>query len=304
MQGRVAVIGAGLTGLTAARRLADAGCAVMVFDKSRGLGGRLATRRTELGPIDHGAPGVPQELAAVLGGHVWADGPPGARCTGLPGASALVRPLAEGLDIRQETEIASLDRVAGRWQLGGSDGTDLGQFDGVILAVPAPQAVALLATVPEMAAGLSGVTMAPVWTLLLGFEAPTGLAQKAVDLPFPAGLAIPMLAKPGQSGAERWTVHAAPEWSAKWLELDKAEAAGRLLEMFRAATGLPMQPAYMQGHRWRYARTASPLGAPCAVNADGTLMAGGDWALGPLASHAVTSGEAMAARWLATDRRH
>ena len=243
MQGRVAVIGAGLTGLTAARRLADAGCAVVVFDKSRGLGGRLATRRTALGPIDHGAPGVPQEL-------------------------------------------------------GDSDGTDPGMFDGVILAVPAPQALALLGTVPEMTAGLSGVTMAPVWTLLLGFEAPTGMAQKAMDLPFPAGLALPMLAKPGQSGAERWTVHATPEWSATWLELDKAEAAGRLMEMFRAATGVSQQPAYMQSHRWRYARTASPLGAPCAVNTDGTVMAGGDWALGPLASHAVTSGKAMAERWL------
>jgi renalase len=303
MQGKVAVIGAGLTGLTTARRLADAGCTVVVFDKSRGLGGRLATRRTELGPIDHGAPGVPQELAAVLGGHVWTDGPPGSRCTGRPGASALVRPLAEGLDIRHETEIARLERVAGGWQLADSDGAGPGMFDGVILAVPAPQAVALLATVPDMAAGLSGVTMAPVWTLLLGFEEPTGLAQKTVALPLAAGLAIPMLAKPGQSGAERWTVHAAPEWSAKWLELDKAEAAGRLLAMFSAATGLPMQPAYIQGHRWRYARTARPLGAPCAVNADGTLMAGGDWTLGPLASHAVTSGDAMAARWLATDRR-
>tara|TARA_R110000787_G_scaffold9090_3_gene31964 strand:- start:11381 stop:12283 length:903 start_codon:yes stop_codon:yes gene_type:complete len=298
MQGRVAVIGAGLTGLTAARRLADAGCAVVVFDKSRGLGGRLATRRTALGPIDHGAPGVPQELAALLGGHVWADGPQAARCSGLPGASALVRPLAEGLDIRKETEIASLERVAGGWQLGDSDGTDPGMFDGVILAVPAPQALALLGTVPEMTAGLSGVTMAPVWTLLLGFEAPTGMAQKAMDLPFPAGLALPMLAKPGQSGAERWTVHATPEWSATWLELDKAEAAGRLMEMFRAATGVSQQPAYMQSHRWRYARTASPLGAPCAVNTDGTVMAGGDWALGPLASHAVTSGKAMAERWL------
>jgi len=43
---RVAIIGAGLTGLTAASLLRDAGVEITVFDKSRGLGGRLSTRRT------------------------------------------------------------------------------------------------------------------------------------------------------------------------------------------------------------------------------------------------------------------
>ncbi len=41
----VAVIGAGMTGITCARALADAGFDVTVFEKSRGLGGRMATRR-------------------------------------------------------------------------------------------------------------------------------------------------------------------------------------------------------------------------------------------------------------------
>lgn len=52
---QIAVIGAGMSGLTAARRLAKAGATVTVFEKSRGLGGRLATRRTDGGPADHGA---------------------------------------------------------------------------------------------------------------------------------------------------------------------------------------------------------------------------------------------------------
>lgn len=41
---RVAVIGAGVSGLSAARVLHDHGYQVRVFEKSRGLGGRAATR--------------------------------------------------------------------------------------------------------------------------------------------------------------------------------------------------------------------------------------------------------------------
>ena len=52
---RVAVVGAGMAGITCARTLAQAGCAVTVFEKSRGFGGRMATRHTEFGNFDHGA---------------------------------------------------------------------------------------------------------------------------------------------------------------------------------------------------------------------------------------------------------
>ena len=56
MTERIAIIGAGLAGLSAARALTAAGHTPVVFEKSRGLGGRLATRRTEFGPIDHSDP--------------------------------------------------------------------------------------------------------------------------------------------------------------------------------------------------------------------------------------------------------
>jgi hypothetical protein len=51
----VAILGAGIAGATAARRLADAGLKVRVFDKGRGVGGRMATRRIGAIQFDHGA---------------------------------------------------------------------------------------------------------------------------------------------------------------------------------------------------------------------------------------------------------
>jgi len=52
---RVAVIGAGVAGLVAARTLVDHGIEVTLFEKGRGPGGRISTRRSAAGRFDHGA---------------------------------------------------------------------------------------------------------------------------------------------------------------------------------------------------------------------------------------------------------
>ena len=55
---KIAIIGAGIAGLACARNLAQAGVQAVVFDKGRGIGGRVATRRAGNLRFDHGAPYV------------------------------------------------------------------------------------------------------------------------------------------------------------------------------------------------------------------------------------------------------
>ena len=50
----VTIIGAGLAGITCARALQTAGHRVVLLDKSRGVGGRIATRRLHGTHADHG----------------------------------------------------------------------------------------------------------------------------------------------------------------------------------------------------------------------------------------------------------
>lgn len=179
---RLAVVGAGPAGLAAAVAL-GLEARVTVFEKSRGVSGRAATRwRDAPGPdgeparwrYDHGAqylsPDADGRAAAFvrehagaglteLGGAVWpfdaagvlhpdeARQDPGPRWTYPDGVAGLGKRLVEargGLDVRLETRVARLERGPDGWGLEAEDGGRHGGFDAVLLTAPAPQTAALL----------------------------------------------------------------------------------------------------------------------------------------------------------------
>ncbi|MBL8067097.1 MAG: FAD-dependent oxidoreductase [Armatimonadetes bacterium] len=163
---RVAVVGAGMAGLGAARTLHAAGIATVVFEKSRGLGGRVATRR--IGPyvFDHGATiisprgteleqvildSLPREelveidrpIHMASGDRVTPVDPEGGklrRFSYRQGNNTLAKLLADGLDVRLETQVQSLEKSDHHYRIGGE------AFSHVVLTPPLPQAEALLAS--------------------------------------------------------------------------------------------------------------------------------------------------------------
>lgn len=296
MHGRIAVIGAGLSGLTCAASLQDAGRDVTVFDKSRGVGGRLSTRRVKDLSFDHGAPEATGDDPAFLDwisglGAVVRDG----AAIGLPGMSGLLKPLARTLDIRGGSEVAAVTRDGKGWGLRLTDGTRAAGLGAVVLAIPAPQALRLLpedGPVPMRA--LKSVTMAPVWTLLAAFEA----RVDAPDLIIDAGdiaRAERQSSRPGRSDSpEAWVVHFSFAFTRPHLEMERDAVLPLLLDNFADIAGPLPRQTYAAAHRWRFARTEVPLGAAYSGDAVTGLMAGGDWALGPNAIHAWKSGRAMA----------
>ena len=202
----IAVVGAGIAGITCARTLAQAGCRVSVFEKSRGAGGRMATRETEFGGFDHGAQyftvrdeRFEHALATASGlvrpwsansvqildgqGRVVAASLPAreAHWVATPGMNALVRQWAEPLThagrVMLDTRVAFIEEDkldAQRWQLqteGPGAGVHSG-FDAVVLAMPSTQAHALLRTSRQseaLQAALADVSVAPCWTLMVAF---------------------------------------------------------------------------------------------------------------------------------------
>ncbi len=319
-----AVLGAGLSGLACARSLADSGWSVRVFDKARGAGGRMSTRRADGRHFDHGAQyftvrderfegfveswrqnGLVSEWdgeIAVLGDEAkrWKDRRT-RRFVGVPGMNSICRHLAAGLDLTFETRVAGLDRVDGRWLLTSDGGAELGSYDSVVVSAPAPQTAALLKEpAPALAARAARVDMAPCWAVMASFPVPLRLG---FDGAFVHDSALSWVArnnsKPGRPDGEAWLLHASPDWSRAHLELEKEDAAKLLLAAFRTAVGgLDQDAAEVDAHRWLYALPTNPLTEPYLYDADLGLGACGDWCGGPRVEGAFLSGCALADRLL------
>lgn len=320
----VAVVGAGVSGLTCARSLADHGLQVRVFDKARGAGGRMSTRRAGAWRFDHGAQyftvrdaGFRARVAAwrrdglvapwtgriaVLdGGTTVTKADETERLVAVPGMSALCRHLAGDLDVCFETRVDGLERTADRWRLASSGGRDLGAFDAVVVSAPAPQAAALLeGAAPELAGRAGAVAMSPCWAVMAAFYEPLALGfDGAFVHRSPLAWVARNASKPGRRGGESWVLHGSPGWSERNLELEPAEAATRLLEAFSEAAGdLGSAPVHLEAHRWRYALPQTPLAEPCLFDAGLRLAVCGDWCGGPRVEGAFLSGRAAAERML------
>ena len=315
---RVAVIGAGMTGLACAGALHRAGAAVTLFDKSRRVGGRLATRRVDGLMFDHGAQyatardpafvSVMQAIAAAGNAAPWAAAG-GDRWSGVPGMSALATHMEQqGIGgLHAGRHVAFLHRDGHGWRVRHRDAAETrpglvsdtggdvaGPFDRIAVAVPAPQAVGLLQ--PHVfAAEAARAGMAPCWAAMLAFDEATA----APDLLRPDAGPLRWIARdssrPGRAAKpECWVAHATPEWSRTHLEQPTEAVLASLRAAFAAVTGIAATPRYAAVHRWRYALAEAPLGTPALWDAAAGLGVCGDWCLGARVEAAFLSGRALA----------
>lgn len=320
---RIAIIGGGMAGLSCARTLHEAGLDVTVFDKARGAGGRMSTRRSDTGHFDHGAQYFTVRHAAfdarVLS---WQEAGVIApwqgrivslprtlfgrtpttidRYVGVPGMSAVLRHMARDLDVRFTQRVTSLSYEQDHWWLETEEGPLDDIFTAVVLAVPAPQAVPLLASVPEWQAEVQTVEMTPTWAAMVSFEAPLDVAFDGAFIDHPLlGWAARDNSKPGRPDIESWVLHGTSDWSAEHLDEDPDGVAAKLLAAFTEVTGveLPSIEA-LRAHRWKYARTPRPLGKPCIFDVQRNLGICGDWCPGARVEGAYLSGLAVAEHFL------
>ncbi|MEY3213282.1 MAG: deoxyribodipyrimidine photolyase, partial [Pseudomonadota bacterium] len=282
---RVAVIGAGVAGLACARTLHDHGLPVVVFDKARGPGGRISTRRAEGGGFDHGAlyftardprfrrvveswlsegvvaPWEGRFVRVQVGGEQRSDTLQTERFVGVDRMSAVAAQLAEGLSFVPSVQINALHHDGRRFTLTDTAGGSYEGFDVVLLAVPAPQAAPLLALSPGLAAQAAEARLDPCHAVMLRLDAALDLGFDAARIEGSAlGVAARDSSKPGRAPGERWVLHGARAWSAAHLE-DPAEAVIQtLVRAFSEVAGVEVRPAEATAHRWRYALATGPFG--------------------------------------------
>ncbi|HWS28051.1 MAG TPA: FAD-dependent oxidoreductase [Xanthomonadales bacterium] len=314
----IAVIGAGIAGLSCATHLQQAGLKVTLLEKSRGPAGRMSTRRGDDWQCDHGAqyftarhPAFRAEVARwqragvaglwlprlqVIDGEATQDHDSSVeRFVGIPRMTVPARWLAAALSLRTLITITQLQRHADGWHLLSAEQGWLNDcFDAVILAVPAPQAVPLL---PQSATGLAALAGSAVmrasWTLMLRFSAPTDLAFDAAFVNRePLRWIARDSSKPGRTGAETWVLQASAAWSEAHLDSNKENVAPILLDAF-AELGGPAPNAWT-AHRWRYADTNPALDITCAWERETGVGLCGDWLNGGKIEGAWLSGQALA----------
>lgn len=175
---RLAIVGAGVSGLSAAWNLRAHPFEVTILEKSRGYSGRAATRGKYGARYDHGANFVvpstdrvrdllfeqlPTDDLHPIDGDIWTfdgDGtlqsPNGESddtemWTYAKGISTLGKLMARSIPAVKQTEtrIASLHRRDGVWTLADTDGGRYGPFDAVLMTPPAPQTAEILTASAE-----------------------------------------------------------------------------------------------------------------------------------------------------------
>jgi hypothetical protein len=363
MKKRIAIIGAGMAGITAARTLVKAGHDVQVFEKSAGPGGRMATQNTPLGSFDKGAqyftvrdvrfakalkevPGTQAIVkpwsatgVRVLDAHgavfEAANPPKDPHFVAQPGMNALLihwaQPLLAHQQLHIQTTIESIEVDAihpSRWQLRAQstlnpneniqtstlnqEGVIHSGFDQVILAIPSAQAAQLLrrssAKVHKthFIQAIDKVEMGPCWTLMMAYPqasqpnlnrwGPQWNCARSIHHRI-AWLSRES-SKPARGGIERWTVQASTDWSLEHLDDSDERVKAKLIKGFSELTGIYAEPSFSQLHRWRYAKTLTPLGHSYQWNAKLGLGTCGDWHIGHRVEDAFVSGLSLALEML------
>lgn len=315
----IGIIGAGISGLACARILVDHGLSVTVFDKGRGPGGRISTRRTEDATYDHGAMFMdgPDALfqrqlqrwasegavaqwqvrcaAVSQSGELKATGEQ-TRWVGTPTMSAVARAMARGIEVIAPFRVFKTSRDAAGWWCSDADGVRYGPYAHLVVSVPAPQAVPLVSSSTALVDVATSIHFAPCLVAMCRYGAPIPVPFEMLTFEDPVlALAVRDGHKPGRDAAgDAWVVHATAAWSDPHMLDSFADIGANLEACFRERLGGAFPAAeHHVGHCWRYSQVTRPAGAPFATDPRVEMSMCGDGLLGPEASHALSSGTAL-----------
>ncbi len=310
----IVIIGAGIAGLLAASELKKSGHRVVIVDKGRGVGGRLATRRIGQATFDHGAQFItarhPRFVAAIQewekagvvsewyrNSNAHSEGHP--RWRGNPAMTAIAKNLAKELTLLLEKRVVSLGYDSGRWKA-IIDNNEKIFANSVILTPPVPQSLELMKTgkinlSSQMKNQLMSITYAPCIAVMAIPDAP-------VKIPSPGGFAP-------KSGPIGWiadnyikkissipavTIHATASFSIENWNSDRIEIGKELLRA--AEPFLESDVLDYQVHGWRYSKPIGVAEKPCLILSESPpLIIAGDAFGGPSVEGAALSGWEAAA---------
>jgi renalase len=305
MKPSVAIIGAGISGLSLAHMLRPA-FDVTVFEKARGVGGRMATRYADPFYFDHGAqcftartrefqqflvPHCEAGTVAEWQGKVitlqegykptkrlWFE----KHLVATPNMNSLCKALAADVQVQLSTEVAPLPaaRTPQGWALHDKDGRALGEFSQVVSTAPPAQTQRLFGEHLPPGSKLEQARYYGCYALMIGLPTPwphAWIAAKLRDCPL-KWVSVNS-SKPGRNAAVTALVaHSRNNWAEAHIDDDVEEAGAFLRAQLEAITGLDTSGAtYFSTHRWRYAIVDETAKAGPYYDAQLGLASTSDW---------------------------
>jgi len=310
----IAVIGAGLAGLTFATRIKEY-ADITVFEKSRGIGGRMATRYATDYEFDHGAQyftakgkAFQKFLKPFIDEGLVEDWNPTlvtlsksvrkprssahASYVATPRMNSLAKRMAKELNLMGETHIEQVNGSAGDWTLTDKTGKFHGPYDHVVFAIPSHQATALVPGVFAHMANLQETKMEGCFSVMLGFDRNLDLG---FDGAFVEESSIGWISanhtKPARPSGTSILIQSRNDWAEAHIQEDRDEIKNMLIE---EASGLVHEELKIAGHkaihRWLYASTTKPAGAAFFLDEKNALSCIGDWCIKGRVEAAFDSG--------------
>ncbi len=305
----VIVVGAGLAGLAAARDLQNAGFSVLLLEKSRGVGGRCATKRLGVGDltarVDHGAQFftvrgerlqklvIKLEYSGVV--QAWTRGFPKLTARGLEtraaghtryvcqdGMNALAKAFVEDAEgLLLEVVLNALVSAVFPSNLGWSavlENGEIYQARSLIVNAPAPQALALTRSSlqAQTLQALENVQFNPCWALMIALETAPDIDWQGLEIEHDVLEWAALDSSKRNAGSPPILVlHATPAWTQTHLEQSPEAVSALMLEAAQQLLGDWVKPVTMLAHRWRYAKPS--ITHPESFLAQDNLVFCGDW---------------------------
>ncbi|MFN8770123.1 MAG: NAD(P)/FAD-dependent oxidoreductase [Neisseriaceae bacterium] len=302
----IAVIGSGLSGLTIAEMLKNY-ANITIFEKARGVGGRMSTRRSENFTFDHGAQyftvntkefntfiepmvkiGIVQswnpklvkfENNKIIDRSIYGQDQP--YYVAVPGMNALVKYLSNNLELRLNTKVGSIIHNK-YWDLFDENNKFLGSFDWVISTAPPIQTIELMPDTYKYSAEINAITMDSCFVLMLGFKdsLPLDFDVALIDNANISSISVNS-SKPGRSNSFSLVVNSTNKWAEYHLEQNREDLIQFLCNETSSIIGYNVNSAiYKDLHRWRYATNSIKQNNPIImVDSLHKLAACGDWCI-------------------------
>lgn len=307
MSRKVIIIGAGIAGLCCAKRLISSGFDVSIFEKSRGIGGRLASRRIDNGIFNHGAASLPDFrknddmpkflkylLEKAVSEKILI--PQGSNLTSYASMKTFTSYISKDVDIQKDSEIIGVTDTNRGAELEFRNDYKLQVKDNILIfAIPQPQVLALIQDqYPKISDAIKPAHMHAAISGLFAFN--TAILTNQTFLENANIFGFHENARMGQIlKLDCWTIHSKKSYGIKWSHLNKNEIKELLYNDFKnLVAGCFPQLVYSAGHRWLYGFTEKALNENFIFDDLGKIGICGDWCLGTNVLDAAISGTMLA----------